>query len=53
MKDILEVHMNDWRVLNNMKFHYNGVITGKWSLSPIYNSLEELENLIKDYENAE
>lgn len=33
--------------LNNLKFHYNGVKQGKWSLSPKYDNLEELERRIK------
>ncbi len=37
--------------VNNLKFHYNGVVSGKWTLSPIYDSLEELENLIKEKES--
>lgn len=38
--------------LNNLKFHYNGVIAGKWGLSPKYESITELEQLIKEKEQA-
>jgi hypothetical protein len=51
MVKILELHMNDPRILNNLKFHYNGVVSGKWSLSPKYKSLEELRQLIIEKEN--
>lgn len=37
--------------LNNLKFHYNGVVSGKWSLSPKYDSIESLENLIREKES--
>jgi hypothetical protein len=37
--------------LSSLRFYYNGVIAGKWTLSPIYDSIEELENLIKEKES--
>lgn len=37
--------------LQGLKFHYNGVINGLWLLSPNYQSIQELETLIKEKEN--
>lgn len=36
----------------NLKFHYNGVVQGKWGLSPKYESLDTLKDLIAKYDNS-
>lgn len=35
----------------NLVFHYNGVVEGKWGLSPKYANLDALEDLIAKYDN--
>lgn len=36
----------------NLVFHYNGVVEGKWGLSPKYESIDELKGLIAKYDNS-
>lgn len=37
--------------VSSLIFHYNGVIAGKWHLSPRYESIEQLKQIIEEKQN--